>query len=113
MLFKPKWIEFKKVNNQAQSQEIQAIFERERIRYRLSAYTRESRMLGSVMHKINSRTPSDVITSSYMADPGLEVYTFEVHRDDLERAQRLTGSGNVKGSSFVSPYKYLKDDRGS
>lgn len=109
MLFRRKWVEFRKYRSEAEAQEVQALFEREGIRYKLSAYTRESRMLGSVMHKMNSRTPNDVITSSYMSDPGLDVYTFEVHRDDLRKAHRLAGAGSA-GGGFTSPYKYLRPE---
>ena len=109
MLFKRKWVEFRKFRSEAEAQEVQALFEREGIRYRLSAYTRESRMNGSVMHKMNSRTPNDVLTTSYMSDPGLDIYTFEVHRDDLRKAGSLVGSGSSEGG-FTSPYKYLRTD---
>lgn len=109
MLFRSKWVEFRKYHTEAEAQGIQALFEQEGIRYKLSAFTRESRMLGSVMHKMNSRSPNTAITTSYMSDPGLDVYTFEVHRDDLQKAHKLAGAGSAAGN-FTSPYKYLRTE---
>lgn len=111
MLFHRKWIEFKKFHNEDDAQTVRALFEREGVRFKLHAFTRETRMLGAAMRRVGSRTSNAGLATAYMSDPGIDVYTFEVHRKDLQKAHRLVGSMSSSGG-YSSPFKYMRTDNG-
>lgn len=111
MLFWRKWVEFRKYNSEAEAQEVRSLFKREGVRFKLSAFTRETRMLGPALRMAGSRTSMANLSTAYMSDPGIDVYTFEVHKNDLQKAHRLVGSMSSAGG-YNSPFKYMHTDNG-
>lgn len=98
-LFSPKWVQWRVVHSESEAHDIQSVFEQNGIRYKLSAYTKESRTLSSAHQFTNNRTPAAAMNSVYMSDSGLETYTFEVHRDDFQAASKLISSGGNQSES--------------
>lgn len=111
-MFTPKWVKWRVYHSKAEAEEIQAVFEREHIRYKLSAYTRESRTLSSAHQFTNNREAKAAMRNAWMGDSGLETYTFELHKDDVEKATELIrteSSSPREGSGYNSPYKRFSD----
>lgn len=98
-LFSPKWVQWRVVHSESEAHDIQSVFEQNGIRYKLSAYTKESRTLSSAHQFTNNKTPAAAMNSVYMSDSGLETYTFEVHRDDFQAASKLISSGGNQSES--------------
>jgi predicted AAA+ superfamily ATPase len=92
-VFKPKWVEFKRYTKETEAQNVESLFVRENIRYKLIANTRETRMACSVMHKGIGKSSLVGVMGDYAADSNTSVYIFRVHRDDIERAARIACSG--------------------
>lgn len=104
-LITPKWTKWRVYHSKAEAEEIQSVFEREHVRYRLSAYTRESRTLSTAHLMCNGRDNTP-IRNTYLSDAGFETYTFELHRDDIKRAAELiSGAGSAReGTGYDKPY---------
>lgn len=92
-LFSPKWIQWRAVHSETEAHDLQSVLEQSGIRYRFSSYTKESRTLSSAHQFTNCSEPIGAMNTVYMSDSGLESYTFEVHRDDIQAASALSMSG--------------------
>lgn len=111
-MFTPKWVQWRVYHSKAEADEIQAVFEREHIRYKLSAYTRESRTLGSASRFTNTRDVNTAVIHAWMGDSGLETYTFELHKDDVQKATELISSESSaprEGTGYNSLFGRFSD----
>lgn len=111
-MLSPRWVQWRVVHSEDEAREIQSVFEQNSIRYKLSAYTRESRTLGSASRFTNTRDLNTAVVQAWMGDSGLETYTFELHKDDLQKATELISAESSSprdGSGYNSPYKRFSD----
>lgn len=83
-----RWITFRNFTSGDEAAKWQEAFEREGIRYKLTAYNAQTRtMIGMPM---NRRIPArQYLTPNTNERIQSESYTFEVHRKDFERASKI------------------------